>query len=343
VNASPGWATGDRHGWLANLCSLLEAIGAGRHAEAEAGRIRAEKASAYQRSGLFALPMWMWVSPGVAAGRKGRSADGGHLLLPVRLSWPSPTVQVVPAGPDRTYTWSGVGYGRSGRGETTLRVATGPTDTPAVATGVTPPVVLSAPPLPRRLMLTHLDKLTEAGRGAWWEAITLLDPWLHKSLHQAHTQVAIELDGRADTNGRYLVLSEATLDAIANRMLLGSEEQPGTVERMLNACLRQSFERVDPMRYIRTWLRRDATEAIRRDLGDPKQGPKVRRLAMSTGGVTTGEVLAAYKVRYPADEVGIGRVNRALSVSPDPMAERATLDESTMAKRPSTGTFEEAP
>lgn len=327
-----GYTNGDRHGWLNNLCGLLERIGHGRDATELSGQIAAGTAANYTRSAVFKLPMWMWVHPQGNAGRKGRSLDGGQLLLPIRVTWSTPTVVAVPTGTTLETAWTAVGYGRSARGTTTLTARTqashaGTHTSTGIDTSADVPDAMTAPPLSHRRTITDLAKITADGKAAWWATALLLEPYLHKSLYRANAQIAHELDNHPGTNGRYMVLSDTTIESIADHMLLGDRSTPGSVERMLDACLRNNFARVDPMRYIKTWLRRDAEEAIRRDIGDPKPGAKVRRLAESIGTVDHDTLLAAYQQRYPNDEVGIGRITRSLNVSLDPMAERSTLDE----------------
>lgn len=339
-----GYRNGDRHGWLANLCGLLERIGQGKAAEDLAKQILAMPAAEFGRRSIVSLPMWAWAVPGKAAGRKGVALDGGQLLLPLRVMWDAPLVVAVPRHEPVDIKWRTYGYGRGARGTTTVvsaiksslapasPVQSSPAQTSPVQSGRparlsgAPAAEMTGSPMSRRAALSHLRTISEDGRAAWWEATLLLEPWLQKSLYRAHAKISHEFTGLPETNGRTMILSDTTIEAIADHMLLGNDSAQGTVARMLDACLRHDFAKVDPMRYIKTWLRRDAEEAIRRDLDDPKLGPKVRRLAEASGARTNDELLDAYRAAYPSDEVGIGRLTRALSVCADPMAERRSLD-----------------
>lgn len=339
-----GYQDGDRHGWLSNLCDLLERIGHGKAAEDLAKQILAMSAAEFGRRSIISLPMWAWATPGKAAGRKGVSLDGGQLLLPLRVVWDTPLVVNASRSEPTEVQWRTYGYGRGARGTTTITTcSTVPTPSDKTVDRVAnkvagvdqagrrrpsgaPASEMSGVSMSRRAALRRLRAVSEDGRAAWWEATLLLEPWLQKSLYRAHAKISYEFADLPETNGRTMILSETTIEAIADHMLLGNETSQGTVSRMLEACLRHDFARVDPMRYIKTWLRRDAEEAIRRDLDDPKQGPKVRRLAEATGAHDDTELLTAYKAAYPNDQVGIGRLTRAMNVCADPMAERTSLD-----------------
>jgi hypothetical protein len=324
-----GFGDGQRHGWLSQMCALLERVAVGRAAAELRDQIKAERA--YDRSALVVLPMWTWVRAGSTAGRKGQAADGGKLLLPARVTWTDGhLLHLVPTGSTVTTTWAAVGNGRSARGTSVLEASALRRHTPGASSGMASAAALpathySAMALSRSALLRELDALVADGRLAWWEAISVLEPYLRKAVDHAHTAVAAELSSRSGSL-RHQILSETSLDSITDLMLLGVEGTPASVERLLNACLRQSFTKVDPMRYIRIWLRRDAHEAIRRSIDDPKQGPKVRSLFDASEVEGPGDLLEVYQERYPADQVGLGRIERALNVCTDPMAERSSLD-----------------
>jgi len=325
----PGYADGDRHGWLDTLCGRLERIAVGKDAE----QLLQDPAAPGSRRGLVTLPMWAWVPAGHRAGRKGRALHGGTLMLPVRIVWDETALTRVVSGEPTAVGWKGQGQGRTLRGSTVLTASArlrDPSDT--LQAGV--PEVLNGRPVGARLLRKQLTDLVEDGRAAWWEVVMDLEPWVDRSLRRAVSQMSNEFrsatgstDPDAVPNGHIVTLSETSLETISTRLLLGSKERAGTVERLINACLRQNFSNVDPLKFIRVWLSRDALEAVRAGVDDPKVGAKVRRVMEASGATTYKDLIEAYNAIYPKDQLGIGRAERSILVGTDPMATVVNIDD----------------
>lgn len=324
---------GARHVWLNVFCRHLEQIALGRCAADVLTALPSKGAAAKGPMGVVTLPMWRWVLPEVPPGKKGLSRDGERLLLPLRLLWDCPLVDVIPpATTGHRIGWEASGYGYVGSGAVTVESSgtrtTGvarlhPVDADDLLEGATLHVAVSQ----RRIVVAALDELVTGGKAAWWGASEMLEPWVEQSLVKARSRVSADLGKQPGVHGRRVLVSDTTLDSLASDMWLGTRESPGSVERLLSRCLQHDFAKVDPMLYVRHWLRRDAEAAIRRTIGDSKYGSKVRRLA-ETGDFSTNEdLLAAYRRTYPGDPVGISRVARAMAPTPDPMAECDALSE----------------
>lgn len=321
---APGFANGDRHGWISMMCGRLERVAHGRAAE---GIIASGVETG--RKAIVALPMWAWVPAGSAAGRKGDSADGGKLRLPLRLNWGANAL-VLEAPPSATteLSWSAVGCGRSVRG--VLEATTGLVTT--TAEGDMPPARIVVKPLGQRPRKAALNRLVEDGKAAWWEIVFSLEGWVGTELKKANSKVSAEMAGSVSasispcSNGEVAALSEQSLEALSTHMLFGSEDRPGSVPRLIDKCLSETFARVDPLHFTKVWLRRDAEEVVRVGLGDLKFGGKVRRLLAGSGATTPEEFMAIYRETYPADRLGIGRLERALLVGSDPMAAIVSID-----------------
>ena len=94
ASTAQGFASGDRHGWLDELCGHLQAaIWA-----AAAADLLADRSGWPARGAVLTLPCWRWAVPAADVGRKARAADGGTLLLPVRVDWEPGAVALVPQG-----------------------------------------------------------------------------------------------------------------------------------------------------------------------------------------------------------------------------------------------------
>lgn len=322
---APGFRRGDRHGWISTLCERLEKVAHGRAAE----EMLAAGVDPGRRA-IVALPMWAWVPGGPAEGRKAVSADGGNLLLPLRVHWSSPSLLVdVPAAQSTTFAWTAVGRGRSLRGDTStipgLVSSAVPDDFPPETI-----VVRSQGQRPRR---AALQRIAKDGKDAWWQIVLSLEGWVGSELKNANSKVSQELAESGSqtaivpaSNGRVVALSEQSLETLATEMLFGSDDRPGSVPRLIEKCLAESFARVDPLHFVRVWLSRDAEEVVRVGMGDLKFGSKVRRLLASSGARSPEELLALYREHYPHDGLGIDRLERALMVGADPMAGYVSVD-----------------
>jgi len=330
----PGYGAGDRHGWLDPMCTLLEKIIIGRHA----GVFLDASEELPANAALAQLPIWWWTRPSAPLGRKDRYADGGQLLLPVRINWvPSPVV-VLPAGTEFHARWSAVGLGRSGTGETVLSIDSAHTAQPGYPSG-TQMIGETAqfPQLTRRQLATGLRRLVTDGRKARWEALMALQPWVDRAVRNAHTAVAWEIGGRGRPDrAAPAVLDPVGLDAVATRLMLGEDGHAGEglVGNLLDRCLLPAtFRRVEPSRYIFTTLKRDAEQEIRREIGDPRIGPKVRAVMRTilSEGATAAEMEASlvgrYNTRYPYDRLSHRRALSALNATADPMALTRPLSE----------------
>lgn len=325
-NPAIGFGAGDKHGWLDTMCSLLEKTILGQHAAS----ILAAPDLIPDSAALAQLPVWWWTRPSSPVGRKGRSADGGMLLLPVRINWsPSPVLILAP-GSEHRGRWSAVGLGRSGTGTTVLH-AGGPHPSGGYPSGAQ--MVGSDahfPVLPGRHLVAALRRLVDEGRHARWEALMVLEPWVDLAVRNAHAAVAWEIGGRGEVaRSAPAVLDPVGLDAVSTRLMLGEDgrDGEGLVGNLLDRCLLPStFVKVEPSRYISTTLKRDAEQEIRREIGDPRIGPKVRAMVRTIleEGATVAEVaeqlVDRYNARYPYDKLSDRRARAALNTASDPMA-----------------------
>jgi hypothetical protein len=241
--------------------------------------------------------------------------------LPVRLAWaPSPVV-AMPAGATATFRWVAVGTGHTGAGVTSV-TADRHVDAPALrrpddgicAAGAIPEAV-TAPVLPAGRARLVLASLVADGEAARWEIIAALEAKALEAVRRAYAEIATEVGPAAD--GTYRLLDGLDVQVLADRMLLGDTGSPGLapVARLIERCLSpNAFARVEPRRYVTSALRVYATEEVRRAIGDPHVGPKVRAAAAALGTTDIDAVIAYYRARRPADRLGRRRAEAALDI-----------------------------
>ena len=177
------------------------------------------------------------------------------------------------------------------------------------------PHAVTAPVMPASRARRVLASLVADGEAARWEAITALEPKALEAVRRAHAEVVAEVGPAAD--GTCMLLDRLDVQALADRMLLGDVDttSPSPVARLIERCLSPSaFARVDPRRYVTSALRVYATEEIRRAIGDPHVGPKVRAAAAALGTTDVDAVIAYYQARRPADRLGRRRAEAALDI-----------------------------
>lgn len=311
-----------RHPWVDRCCGLLEQVVVG---QAAGKLLEAGIPSGRGRLAVVTTPLWVWRDPLVDVGRKAAGPDGTRLLLPVRVRWDGEAVRLVGAG-RHELGWSatGMGYDLDGS-ELVEAVGAAGTGGPSLAAGVAVPVTVEAGS--RKAVAGELTRLAEAGVAARWDLIGMFEPLLVRALNRAHTRVAAEL---RPGGGR--VLSMLEVEALRDRMLLGTDGDSGHVGRLLERCLApRSFEAVDPLRYVSRDLARGAEEAVRRAVGDPKIGSKIRRVHAEIGGDDITALIAAYTSRYPGDRLGRSRAQEAIRLVSSPPPVEVPLDPSKLS------------
>ena len=303
-----GFASGDRHGWLDELCGHLQAA----IRAAAAADLLADRTGWPARGAVLTLPCWRWAVPAADVGRKSRAADGGSLLLPIRVDWEPGPLALVPPGRPVTAHWHAAGLGLDDCGTTQLACSPGPPGHADPGTGL--PDRVSAPPLSRTGIAHELARLVAAGRAARWDLLQLLEPYVRAAVTRGHSRVAAEVAGAASTSSRPSVLDENDLETVVDALLLGEEPgRPGPVARMLDRCQHpDTFRRVDPLRYITVTLRRDAEQEVRRRIGDPRIGPKIRALHRQHPGISLPDLVARYREQHPQDRLSVRRAATAL-------------------------------
>lgn len=339
-----GFDDGDRHGWNAVFCDRVERM---MHGRAAADLTAAPGA-------LVTLPMFLWV-PGVAAGRKVNATGptGGGLRLPVRMTWSCGHAVIVGSGSSVTVRWKAAGLGISASGTTSI--ATGATVPNQRRTTVGQAVVRGDLGVPIHIVGVHrtkaangrlIDALVSDGHAASWEARMSIEGYVDRACRLAADFIAREIaEFRGETSATPVV-SEITIESIVTRMLFGMSgdgatgERTGSVANLLAKSLEPAtFQRVDPQRFVRVWLQRDAESEVRRAIGDPWIAPKVRKMATATAAASSRrkypflpktqlrKTKELYNKKYPADRLGDRRLETALTPASDPNINAVDLEQ----------------
>lgn len=323
--------TANRHPWNEQVTGLLERIALGKAAES----IRPE--SLPEVGAIVELPTWTWAIAAIDVGAKDRGANGERLQLPVQVGWQPGPVVVVPADGHVVLDNNVVGLGHTARGKTVVTATTG-----TVGTRTTPgegnlsvPARVDVGTRLRRALVARREQLVDDGKLAYWQTIELLEPIVMSAIRRAEQHVTAEAyDGGVQGPGR--ALDAADLEAVTNRMLLGEDaKNPGAVQRLIGKCATAAgqFAKVDPQRFIVMAISRDAKAAVRKQVGDPHIGPKVRAMAKQLGTTDLDVLLPAYRQRYPADNLSFRRATDALALWKRPTASHFPIQDTDVPEQ----------
>lgn len=273
---------------------------------------------------LVRLPVWVWTAAKINMGRKGTSADGSIPPMPVRLSWQDGSVVFVPLGEKVTIEWRMVGLGHDISGAATVLISVdNGVQIDGLPDAAMPPVVDTI--LNSRVLGARLRAVMTSGKDARWNLITGLEAYTRHRLSIANYAVAHELGGPSNDHAFSAVLDDISLDALVSELLFG-DGTDSSVTRMIDRALEPTkFRGVDPLRYFAVAIRARAEEAVRRRIGDPKVGPKVRRVMQISGAKTIDELLAAYREAFPNDSLAHKRAIAALTAGPEVSAHQAVF------------------
>ncbi|ACL42344.1 hypothetical protein Achl_4393 (plasmid) [Pseudarthrobacter chlorophenolicus A6] len=318
-----------KHPSLQVLCARLERIMHGHAAQAllTAGDLP-------ERAGVVTLPAWSWDHPLIDVGRKDKAhGTGERMLMPVRNNWDTPMVVLVAdESVPVSYSTRGMGHATAGQSKLVRRPGLAPVTAVDSMPSLAEPVFVGAGTTSR--IGAQLNKLVVDGKAAHWEVVQGLEPKLRTAVYQAHASVSYEIGN--STGVVEPMLDELGLEQIVDTMMYGElqdedetaervKDKPSAIFRLIELCLGpECFLRVDPLKYMTKHMRRDAEAQIRRKIGDPHIGPKVREIARRHPRAEIADIVAAYREVYPKDRLSLPRARAALSVSPSASA-RSTL------------------
>lgn len=278
---------------------------------------------------LITAPSWAWTPPRIDVGRKGKTASGELTKMPVRLDWTGGNVFVTARdeNPDAPFRFIGLGHDA----RISSRVLQTEDTILARYAGAT---FGSAPELvhftSHRQLERNLRGLVKKGSHSRWELVSGLEPFTLRKLTQANGRVAAEL-GEYRAHAAPKVLDEIAIDGLLADLLYG-DGQSSVIIRMLERGTNPlTFMRVDPMHYFAVNIRARAEEAIRRRIGDPKIGPKVRRVQAKVQAETVEELIEAYRLIHPKDALARKRAIAALTAGAEITAHQKMFHDNVTA------------
>jgi len=163
--------------------------------------------------------------------------------------------------------------------------------------------------------------LVRGGRVARFQLVSALERHVTTLLEASNRFIARELEGRLgdDAEGwaptvNHGVLDKVALDQIASGLLWGGDGQNDSVVlRMVDRAATTHINNQPLGSWFDKNLGARAEEAIRRHIGDPHIGRKIRRLAREMQPGSIDELLELYRRANPKESVGRDRVIAALS------------------------------
>lgn len=167
--------------------------------------------------------------------------------------------------------------------------------------------------------------VAEDGSRALFELVASLEDHVAEALAQANRYVARELEGRTGDEAEgwsetfnHGAVDRIALDVLSSELLYGrDDENESTVIRMAKSAALTNINNQPLGSWWSINVRARAEERIRRHIGDPHIGPKVRRFTAAYlrnhGDASLEELLRQYRAANPRDMAGRDRLVAALS------------------------------
>jgi hypothetical protein len=265
---------------------------------------------------IVKLPIWSELKPAIEVGLKAiKHAD---LVLPARIEWSVPPLVILSPGESVEAGWRITNMGHNLSGTVTV-TEQGMSDVVPGQLDCTTVDVFS----PRDL-IKKLARIEKDGEEARWEILQAFEGYTRAKISEASRILAQEF---SEYHGRPVngVLDEIAIDSLLSHMLFG-EGDTSIVSRMVTKSLHpDAFKKFDPARYFSFNLKSRALGEVRRSIGDPHIGTKIRRLYKHVGATNLDELVTAYNEMYPNEHLGAKRAAAALTAGPEVSVTSVTL------------------
>lgn len=247
----------------------------------------------------------------------------GERLVEVFLNWKLGPAVALADGATVEVTWSYTEHRKTTTGTAVLTAHAGVVDTAGDY-----PEHATAP----RTHLTFgtrgwdrvIAKLTGTASESEWRLLSELERYVTFSLETANRRVAREIEGDVEDTDivdyyvdrdNFGVVDGIAIEKLTTELLFGraGAANGSVVKRLIGRCATTSINNQPLPSYLATNIYSHAEEHVRREIGDPHVGRKVRRLARRAGARDLESILAAYRQAHPNDELGAGRAIAALT------------------------------
>lgn len=169
--------------------------------------------------------------------------------------------------------------------------------------------------------LRSRTRLISDGAAARFELVSALELHVTELLEASNRLVARELEGRLGDESEgwapthnHGVCDPVALESLATTLLWGADRQSDSVVlRMVDRAAVTHINNQPLGSWFDTNLRARAEEAVRRHIGDPHIGRKIRRLAREQSPSSIEELIELYRRAHPRESVGRDRIIAALS------------------------------
>lgn len=163
--------------------------------------------------------------------------------------------------------------------------------------------------------------LVRDGRAARFELASALERHVTSLLEASNRYVARELEGRLGDDPEnwapvvnHGVVDQVALDTLASELLWGADGSADSITlRMVDRAATTHINNQPLGSWFDVNLQARAEEAIRRYIGDPHIGRKIRRVAREHNPKSIEHLLEVYRRANPSESVGRERVIAALS------------------------------
>jgi len=176
----------------------------------------------------------------------------------------------------------------------------------------------------------HLNRLVVAGKQDMFELVMLLLPYTKKAVDSAARRVYREIHNVPPTEDAKVipVIDQVEADEVVDRMMYG---EPGSNWSVITRLVRRAAAtdavvRKSVMQYVSTAVWTSAETHVRSHIGDPHAGRVIRRLARAIKSADPAVVLLAFRTTYPDSQMGLGRVQAALTADATVGARQLAFD-----------------
>jgi len=149
-----------------------------------------------------------------------------------------------------------------------------------------------------------LNRLVTRGKEAVWAITMQLEPYVRELVAAASRRVGADVGSMT-----YGVLDEAAIDQVTDELISG-----GLVLRLVErTAVTPKLGSQSIGSYLHINLRSMAETAVRRFIGDPHVGRKIRAVLAETKAGSMEELLGHYRRRFPREKVSRKRAASALT------------------------------
>lgn len=198
---------------------------------------------------------------------------------------------------------------------------------PQLVAGTEPRVIAAVSASGLRRQLTTIR---DTGKQEMFELVMLLLPYVRKAVDSAARRVYREIHNVPSAPDEKIipVIDQVEADVVVDKMLYGDD---GSDSSMMTRLVRRTAAtdavvRKSVLQFVSTAIWSSAETHVRAAIGDPHAGRIIRRLARAISSANPQVVLDAYRTTYPEAQMGLTRVEAALTADATIGARQVAFD-----------------